>query len=119
MFGNADEVRSLYETDDLTEATKRLGREASLAVVTHGAEGSTAIRGNERASVGAWPVETPVDTTGAGDLYAAGFLTALTRNSGLEACCRLGSFAAARIIEQIGPRPQPSLGDEARTEGLF
>ena len=119
VFGNADEVRSLYEVDDLTEATERLGQDASVAVVTHGAEGSMTIRGARRASVEAWPVAKPVDTTGAGDLYAAGFLTALARGASLEACCRLGSFAAACIIEQIGPRPQATLGGEALAAGLL
>ena len=119
VFANADEVRSLYEMDDLAEATERLGREASIAVVTHGPDGSTAIRGNDRATVKAWPIAEARDTTGAGDLYAAGFLTALTKGHDLSQCCRLGSFAAGRIVEQIGPRPSPKLGEEAREAGVL
>ena len=119
VFANADEVRSLYELDDLEEATVRLGHDATLAVVTHGAEGSTAIRGDERATTKAWPIETARDTTGAGDLYAAGFLAGLTKGLDLALCTRLGSFAAGRVVEQIGPRPSPSLGEEARAAGLL
>ena len=119
VFANADEARSLYEVDDLDEATERLGREAALAIVTDGENGSTAMRGSERASVKAWPIEAARDTTGAGDLYAAGFLAGLTRGLDLQLCARLGSFAAGRIVEQIGPRPAASLGDEARAKGLL
>ena len=118
VFANADEVRSLYQTDDLEAATGRLAAEASLAVVTHGVEGSTAIRGGERASAKAWPV-TAVDTTGAGDLYAAGFLAGLVKGHDLGLCARLGSFAAGRIVAQIGPRPAMSLGEEARAAGVL
>ena len=119
VFANADEARSLYETDDLEAASARLGGDAALAVITRGAEGSTAIRGAERATAKAWPVEAVRDTTGAGDLYAAGFLTGLVRGDDLALCARLGSFAAGRIVEQIGPRPDPGLGDQARRLGIL
>ena len=118
VFANAEEVRSLYEIDSLDDATTRLGNEARLAVVTHGAEGSTAIRGDERTSVPAWKVDAVRDTTGAGDLFAAGFLAGLVAGSDLESCARLGSFAAGRIIEQIGPRPSPDLGRQALAAGF-
>ena len=119
VFANADEARSLHETEDLEEATRRLGEMASLAVVTHGAEGSVAVRGDERARVKAWPVEDVRDTTGAGDLYAAGFLAGLVRGDDLALCARLGSFAAGRIVAQIGPRPDPGLSEEARRLGVL
>lgn len=118
VFSNADEVCSLYETDDLDEATERLAADAALAVVTHGAEGSVAIRGEERARVDAIAVEA-VDTTGAGDLYAAGFLAGIVKGRDLAACARLGSFAAGRIVAQIGPRPAPTLADDARAAGVL
>ena len=118
VFANMDEALSLYRTDDAEAATRRLGEEADLAVVTHGPEGSTALRGGERASVKAWPIARAVDTTGAGDLYASGFLAGLTRGLDLEACARLGSFAAGRVVEKVGPRPGPGLLDEATREGL-
>ena len=118
VFANADEVRSLYQTDDLEAATDALAGEASLAVVTHGAEGSVAIRGEERVRAKAWPVAA-VDTTGAGDLYAAGFLAGIVKGLDLGVCARLGSFAAGRIVAQIGPRPAMSLGDEARAAGVL
>ena len=117
VFANADEVRSLYESDDLEAATERLASEAALAVVTHGAEGSVAVRGEERARAKAWPV-TAVDTTGAGDLYAAGFLAGVIKGHDLSLCTRLGAFAAGRIVAQIGPRPSATLLDDARAAGV-
>ena len=118
VFSNADEVRALYETDDADAATERLAADASLAIVTHGAGGSVAIRGDERARAKAFPVAA-IDTTGAGDLYAAGFLAGLVRGEPLGVCARLGSFAAGRIVAQVGPRPSPRLADEARAAGVL
>ena len=118
VFANGDEARALYQTDDLDAATERLAGDAALAIVTHGVEGSIAIRGQERARAKAFPVEA-VDTTGAGDLYAAGFLSALVRGEPLGVCARLGAFAAGRIVAQVGPRPSPRLADEARAAGVL
>ena len=118
VFANADEAKALYRTDGLGEAVKHLAADAKLAVVTDGANGSLAVRDGEHVRVAAYPVTNLVDTTGAGDLYAGGFLTALAQGRSLEACAKLGSFAAAKCIEKVGPRPDPKLGEHARAEGL-
>ena len=119
VFANADEAKALYRTEGLGEAVKRLGASAKLAIVTDGANGSLAVRGDEHVRVDAYPVETLVDTTGAGDLYAGGFLTALAAGCDLEACARLGSFIAAKCIEKVGPRVDATIRDDARAAGLL
>ena len=119
VFANADEAKALYRTDGLGEAVKHLAADAKLAVVTDGANGSLVVRDGEHVRVAAYPVTNLVDTTGAGDLYAGGFLAALAQDRDLEACAKLGSFAAAKCIEKVGPRPDPRLGEDARAEGLL
>jgi sugar/nucleoside kinase (ribokinase family) len=105
LFGNEDELCSLYEVDSLDEAIDRVRRECPLVAVTCGANGSKVVTPDGTVPVSAAGVDRVLDTTGAGDLYAAGFLFGLTTGESLDACARLGSIAAAEVISHVGPRP--------------
>ena len=119
VFANESEALSLYETEDLDAACARLSADCKLAVVTRGAHGSAVLSGGERINVAAEPVAQVVDTTGAGDLFAAGFLFGHARGQGLAVCGQLVSLAAAEIISHIGPRPEVSLAALAKAKGLI
>lgn len=118
VFANASEAKSLYETESLEEALERIAKDCRLAVVTMSEKGSIVVTGDERVIVEPLAIEELVDTTGAGDLYAAGFLYGYTQGRDLATCGRLGSLAAGLVIQQIGPRPLQSLRDEATAHGL-
>jgi sugar/nucleoside kinase (ribokinase family) len=105
LFGNDAELCSLYETESFDEAVAAVRRDCHLAAVTVGADGSYVITPDETVHVPAVPVPRVIDTTGAGDLYAAGFLYGLTRGDDLFRCGQLGSIAAAEVISHVGPRP--------------
>jgi sugar/nucleoside kinase (ribokinase family) len=109
LFANEAEILSLYKTDKLSEAVAQVGPHCEVAVITRSAKGSVIISGNEMIEVAAEPVSHVVDTTGAGDLYAAGFLYGYTQGKNLAQCGRIASIAAAEIIAQVGARPQRSL----------
>jgi sugar/nucleoside kinase (ribokinase family) len=115
LFGNEDELRMLYETDDPLEALRAAEAACELVVMTRGAAGSIVSRRGEQVEVAAEPVARVVDTTGAGDLFAAGFLYGLTHGKDLATSARLGSIAAAEVISHVGPRPETSLADIAVT----
>jgi sugar/nucleoside kinase (ribokinase family) len=119
VFANQAEALSLYETADFDEACRRLSADCKLAAVTRSAQGSVILSGGSRVAIEAEPVEQVVDTTGAGDLYASGFLFGLARELELSACGRLGSLAAAEVISHIGPRPQVSLASLAKARQLI
>ncbi|WJR68565.1 adenosine kinase [Neorhizobium sp. CSC1952] len=119
VFANRHEALSLYETDDFELALTKIGQDCKLAAVTMSEEGAIIIRGDERVRVPAYPIEELVDTTGAGDLFAAGFLFGYTQGRSLEDCGKLGCLAAAIVIQQIGPRPMASLKEAAKREGLI
>ncbi|WFU09004.1 adenosine kinase [Rhizobium sp. CB3090] len=119
VFANRDEALSLYETDDFDKALKLIAGDCKIAAVTTGKDGAVIVRGNERYVVDAHPIEERVDTTGAGDLFAAGFLFGYTQGRTLEDCAKLGNLAAAIVIEQIGPRPMRSLLEAAKEAGLL
>ncbi|MFK0166673.1 adenosine kinase [Rhizobium sp. NPDC090279] len=119
VFANRDEALSLYETDDFEKALSLISADCKIAAVTTGKDGAVIVRGNERYVVDAHPIEERVDTTGAGDLFAAGFLFGYTQGRGLEDCAKLGNLAAAIVIEQIGPRPMRSLSEAAKEFGLL
>ncbi len=93
-------------------------RDCRLAAVTRSEKGSVVVRADETVDVDAIAIERLVDTTGAGDLYAAGFLHGYTRGRPLAECGRLGSLAAGLVIQQIGPRPQENLKQAAEQVGL-
>ncbi len=105
LFGNEAELMSLYETETFFEAVVELRRHCRFAAITVGAEGSIIVTGDELIEVPARAVTRVLDTTGAGDLYAAGFLRGLTTGQSLERCGELGSIAAAEVISHVGPRP--------------
>ncbi len=110
VFGNADELRSLYEVDDLDVAAEAVAEDVDVAFVTLGKAGSMVVAGGDRIHVVADELEHGVvDTTGAGDLYASGVLAGLSRGASLEHAARLGSVAAAEIISHLGARPEADL----------
>ncbi len=105
LFGNESELVALYETETFDQAIVELRRHCQLAAITVGANGSMIVTGDDVIEVPALPVRKVIDTTGAGDLYAAGFLHGITSGMSLEECGRLGSLAAAEVISHVGPRP--------------
>jgi sugar/nucleoside kinase (ribokinase family) len=118
LLANEAELTALFETPDFDMAVKALRGRAKLAAVTRGEAGSVILAGDELHPIPAVPVEKVVDTTGAGDQYAAGFLFGLARGRSLDVCGRLGALAAAEVISHYGPRPQVSLQDLALKAGL-
>lgn len=105
LFGNIEELRALYEVESLDEAFTRVRSQCRLAVITAGKHGSHVVTPDEIVDVSAEPVARVLDTTGAGDLYAAGFLYGYTKGLDLAECGRYGSIAAAEVISHVGPRP--------------
>jgi sugar/nucleoside kinase (ribokinase family) len=119
LFANIHELQSLYGTADAGTALAALREEGVLGVVTRSAEGALVVTRGETRAVPAFPVERVVDTTGAGDLFASGFLAGLTLSLDHADCARLGALAAAEIISHLGARPQANLRDLARQQGLL
>ncbi|HEU4704116.1 MAG TPA: PfkB family carbohydrate kinase, partial [Sphingomicrobium sp.] len=109
LFANEDEVRHLTGSDDLERAIGQLAAKIATLVVTRGAAGAMALEDGQRIEIPAVPVERVVDTTGAGDLFAAGFLAARCSGHGLERCLQSGALAAAEIISHFGARPEADL----------
>ncbi len=116
LFANEAELCSLYQCRELAGALAAARAEVALAAVTRGAHGSVVLRGTETVEVAPVPA-TLIDSTGAGDAYAAGFLTALTAGRGLASCGRLGSLAAAEVISHYGARLQRDLTAAAAALG--
>jgi sugar/nucleoside kinase (ribokinase family) len=119
LFGNADELRLLFGADDVESAMAQAEAHCETVAITCGADGALLSSGGERVQVPAVPVEHVVDTTGAGDLFAAGFLYGLTQRLDLERCGRIGALAAAEVISHVGARPETPLRDLATTAGLL
>jgi sugar/nucleoside kinase (ribokinase family) len=119
VFANTDEALSLYETPHLHEAFDALAKEGVVAAVTRSEKGSVVIEGDKFVEVPAFPIKGLVDTTGAGDLYAAGFLAGLAHGKDHAVCARLGALAAAEVIQHFGARPQTSLRELADRAHLF
>jgi adenosine kinase len=118
IFANEAELHSLYETSDFDTAVKALRADVDAAVVTRSEKGCLVIGPDGTEAVSAFPVDKVVDTTGAGDLFAAGFLSGLARGADDRTCGRLGALAAAEVIQHLGARPETSLQDLARENGL-
>ncbi|MGC1776318.1 MAG: adenosine kinase [Xanthobacteraceae bacterium] len=119
IFANEAELHSLYQTSDFNTAVAALRADIDVAVVTRSADGCVVIGGDAAEAVSAFPVERVVDTTGAGDLFAAGFLFGVARGADDRTCGRLGALAAAEVIQHMGARPEASLRDLARENGLI
>jgi sugar/nucleoside kinase (ribokinase family) len=117
LFANEAELAAMTDTDDLETGLAKLSPKVPTLVVTRSEHGAVAVRGAERASVPAEPIECLVDTTGAGDLFAAGFLAGEARGLGLEASLKLGAIAAAEVIQHYGARPEQDL--KALAAGLL
>ena len=119
LFANEHEICSLYEVDDFDDALARVRDECEMAALTRSEHGSVVATSDAVHVVAADPVERVVDSTGAGDQYAAGFLVGLTRGADPETCGRLGSLAAGEVITHVGARPEVSLAERARRAGLL
>lgn len=118
VFANEAELLALFRETDFDRALGHLRGRADIAAVTRSEKGSILLCGDDTVVVTAAPVAHVVDTTGAGDLYAAGVLTGLAQGRDLGACGRLGSIAAAEVISHVGPRPRASLRSLAEAAGL-
>ncbi len=119
VFANEHELKSLYQTGDIDTAIAALRGEDTLGIVTRSEHGSVVVTRDETLAAPAFPIDKLVDTTGAGDLFAAGFLAGLTREADYHTCARLGAMAAAEVIQHYGARPEANLLDLARENGLL
>jgi len=120
VFANAAEVNALYQTDDFDKAIRTIGASCRhFAAITCGEQGCVIANKEETLTIAALPADHLVDTTGAGDLYAAGFLYGYTQGKSLYDAARLGCLAASLVIQQIGPRPHLSLREAALREGML
>jgi adenosine kinase len=118
VFANEHELRSLYETADFAVASMALQKDSQLAVVTRSEKGCVVVTPDRIEAVPAAPIEQVADVTGAGDLFAAGFLVGLARGKDHKTAARLGGLAAAEVIQHIGARPSVSLKALAAENGL-
>jgi sugar/nucleoside kinase (ribokinase family) len=118
LFANEAEICSLYETKNFAEAAATIRNEAEIAVLTRSEKGAVVVTAKQQTEVPAAPVARVVDTTGAGDLFAAGFLYGFTRDKGMEHCAKLGALCAAEIISHFGARPAAKLVELAAKAGL-
>jgi len=119
LFTNEAEAKALYETERFDDAFQALRKWGKAAVITRSGAGSVVLEAGRVHIIEAEPVERVVDTTGAGDQYAAGFLYGYARGLPLDVCGRLGGIAAAEVISHVGPRPQVSLKSLAAKAGLI
>jgi sugar/nucleoside kinase (ribokinase family) len=115
LFANEAEICALYETDDFDTAVEQVKGHCEVAALTRGEKGAVILRGDEKYVIDAHPIPGGklIDTTGAGDLYAAGFLYGFTQGFDLVTCGRLGALAASEVISHIGARPETSLAELA------
>ena len=119
LFANEAELHSLYQTADFATALAAVAQDAKLAVVTRSEKGCVVATRDKTERVPAFPVERVVDTTGAGDLFAAGFLFGLARGRDHVSAAHLGALAAAEVIQHLGARPETSLRELAQENGLL
>lgn len=119
VFANEAEIKSLYQTQNFDGALQAIRRDCPVAVLTRSAAGCVVARGDEVHSAPAFPVNKVVDVTGAGDLFASGFLFGFTNGKSLPHCAQLGALAAAEVISHIGARPEVGLRAHAAALGLL
>ncbi|MEM6938510.1 MAG: adenosine kinase [Pseudomonadota bacterium] len=118
VIGNEAELLALFETEDLEDALTRTAALCPIVVCTRSGDGVTLLRDGTRCDVPVTPV-TPVDATGAGDQFAAGFLYGLSTGASLEACGRMGNLCAGEVISHIGPRPEKDMLAAFKAAGLI
>ena len=109
LFANEMEITALYKANSFEEAADQVRGRCKLAALTRSEQGSVVLNGSGTHSIAPFQLGPLLDTTGAGDLYAAGFLHAYTQGQAVDACGRLGSLCAGQVVTQLGPRPQGSL----------
>jgi adenosine kinase len=119
LFANEDEAKALFEVEDFESVLKPLEAWRGIAAVTRSEKGCAIVQGGDVHSISAVPDVRVIDTTGAGDQFAAGFLYGLTHGRDLETCGKLGSLSAAEVISHYGARPEKSLKDLAARAGLL
>ncbi len=119
LFANEMEITALYQLNAFDDALGAVRAECEIAVLTRSEAGSVIISGNETIAVPAERIDKVADATGAGDLYAAGFLHGLTQGADLAVCGRLGALAAGEVISHLGARPGVSLRELAKAKGLL
>jgi len=113
LFANEDEIKSLFLQDNFDDAISAISKHVEIAVITRSEKGAVIISKGETIKIDAVPVDNVVDTTGAGDQFAAGFLYGFTEDKPLEECGKLGAIAASEVISHIGPRPAVKLSELA------
>lgn len=118
VFANVNELKSLYHTTDFDTAVRHIAQDAEIAAITMGANGAMVVHKGEVVTVPAFPVETVVDATGAGDLFAAGFLLGVARGQELGTALEAGCLAASEVISHIGARPIRDLEEMAAEHGI-
>ena len=111
LFSNEDEIKSLYQVDSFDEAKAKVSKNVEIAALTRGEKGAVIINGDDEFVIAAEAVDQVIDTTGAGDQFAAGFLYGFTEDMDMATCGKLGAIAAAEVISHIGPRPLVSLAE--------
>ncbi|MEM7428196.1 MAG: adenosine kinase [Pseudomonadota bacterium] len=118
LFANEVEIMSLYQVDSFEDAAAAVAQDCELTVITRSEKGCVVVTPDQQIAVPAVPVEKVVDTTGAGDMFAAGFLYGYTNGRNLETCGRLGVLAASEIISHVGARPETPFTELAAAHGL-
>lgn len=113
LFANEEEIKSLYMQDSFDDAISAVSEHVEVAAITRGAQGAVVMSKGEKIEVAAQPVANVVDTTGAGDQFAAGFLYGFTQDMPLVRCAELGAIAAAEVISHVGARPEAKLSELA------
>lgn len=111
LFANEEEIKSLYQKDNFEDAMNAVSSNVEIAALTRSEKGAVIVSGDQVVTIDAEPVEKVIDTTGAGDQFAAGFLYGFTEGEDLETCARYGAIAAAEVISHMGPRPLVSLAE--------
>lgn len=114
LFANEEEIKSLFMQDNFEDALSAVSENVEIAAVTRSEQGAVILSGGKRIDVPAQPVDKVIDTTGAGDQFAAGFLYGFTEGMNLAECARLGTIAAAEVISHMGPRPESSYAELAK-----
>jgi sugar/nucleoside kinase (ribokinase family) len=118
VFANIEEAKALYQTDNLQQAVQQMAQDCEIAAITMGAQGAMAVHDGEIVTVPAFPVPEVVDATGAGDLFASGFLLALSRQRDMKTALAAGCLAASEVISHLGARPIRDLAQLAHEHKL-